>query len=89
MDYSVKREEARDLSMIKSKLKSLAPLSSIDKDLILMVDNAVKYNGIDSPVGRVAKTIEAEYEKKRKQISPYGSARESVENRASKRARHE
>lgn len=75
--------------MIKTKIKNLAPLSSIDKDVILMVDNAVKYNGIDSPVGKGAKTIEAEYEKKRKQIFPHGSARESVENRVSKRPRHE
>jgi len=77
--------------MIKSRLKgSPSPsLSTIDRDLILMVDNAVKYNGPDSDVGRGAKSIENEYEKKRRQIQPHGSARASVESRKQKKPRYE
>jgi hypothetical protein len=77
----VKPEEARDLSLIRSKLKNLPPLSVIDRDIILMVDNAVKYNGAESQVGKGAKSIEADYEKKRKMIQPHGSARASTDNR--------
>jgi len=85
----VKAEDARDLTMIKSKLKGSPSLSTIDRDIILMVDNAVKYNGPDSDVGRGAKSIENEYEKKRKQIQPHGSARASVESRKQKKPRYE
>jgi hypothetical protein len=75
--------------MIKNRLKILPSLSTIDNDVVLMVDNAVKYNGLESPVGQAAKAIEYGYDKKRKEIQPHGSARGSVENRAPKRPRHE
>lgn len=56
----IPREDARDISMIKSKLdKGLyQTVDQVNQDVVLMFSNAHKFNGRDSPVSNITKGLE-------------------------------
>lgn len=55
----IPRKDARDLKTIRQKLDNdkYDTMEAFEADLELMLDNAIKFNGIDSEVGLIANTV--------------------------------
>jgi transcription initiation factor TFIID subunit 2 len=55
----IPRKDARDLKTIRQKLDNdkYDTMEALEADLELMLDNAIKFNGIDSEVGLIANTV--------------------------------
>jgi transcription initiation factor TFIID subunit 2 len=59
----VAREDARDLGLIRSNLESgkYESVELLQAETQLMVDNAVRFNGAESDVGRAALALMAKF----------------------------
>lgn len=77
---SIRPQDARDIFTIRKAMKDRPKeygLAQMDADILLMLDNARKYNGADSFVGQAAAKVEESYEQKRKLLEPSGKARKT------------
>ena len=59
----IPRKDARDLSTIKQKLDTdkYDSVDAFEADLDLMIDNAIRFNGSDSEVGKISYIVRGKY----------------------------
>ena len=59
----IPRKDARDLSTIKQKLDAdkYDSVDAFEADLDLMIDNAIRFNGSDSEVGKISYLVRGKY----------------------------
>lgn len=59
----IPRKDARDLSTIKQKLEAdkYDSVEAFEADLDLMIDNAIRFNGPDSEVGKISYIVRDKY----------------------------